>query len=340
MTQKDEIIIAAFNCFVVPQAILSVNAKPIFIDINEKFQIDINELQHSINDKTKCIIVPVHDGFINDFSAIYELAKKRNIKVLIDAAHCMPTKKIFDYFCNNQVRVDGIVFSFSHSKNFSLMCGGMLYISDYRLSVTMQNVANATFVKANGFIEIIRVMNLFLWSVLAKYPLFDVLIRLFQRIFVLPEITKKELTGVVSKDNNNQRILKYKLALLIRNIDYFEDWVELRRRNYNFYKKFLQSSQVKIPNLDNEFSTPLHCPIIYEGNVDELLGNLFSHNIYVDRWFSPQMFPNGNYHATMEYVESNYPVSYEISSKIISLPISPKLSENDIKFVASIINST
>ena len=52
------------------------------------------------------------------------------------------------------------------------------------------------------------------------------------------------------------------------------------------------------------------------------------------------MFPNGNYHATMEYVESNYPVSYEISSKIISLPISPKLSENDIKFVASIINST
>ena len=55
----DEVITQAFTFVATAEAILDVGAKPIFINIDETLNMDPNELENVITEKTKAII-PVH----------------------------------------------------------------------------------------------------------------------------------------------------------------------------------------------------------------------------------------------------------------------------------------
>ena len=61
--------------------------KPVFVDCDERYQIDISKIKKVITKKTK-VILPVHwAGASPDMKKIKNLAKKNNIKILEDA--CM-----------------------------------------------------------------------------------------------------------------------------------------------------------------------------------------------------------------------------------------------------------
>lgn len=68
-------------------AIVAVGARPVFVDIDERYQINANLIEGAITSKTKAIL-PVHWGGTSpDMRAIMELARKYNLKVVEDA--CM-----------------------------------------------------------------------------------------------------------------------------------------------------------------------------------------------------------------------------------------------------------
>jgi perosamine synthetase len=66
---------------------MSVGAKIVFADVDENFNLDANDVERKITDKTK-MIVPVHIGGIPcDMGKIMKLAKKYDLYVMEDAAH-------------------------------------------------------------------------------------------------------------------------------------------------------------------------------------------------------------------------------------------------------------
>lgn len=83
----DEVIIPAASWISTSEAVTSVGAKPIFVDIEEKyFTIDTTLIERAITAKTKAII-PVHlYGHPADMPAIMEIAKKYNLVVIEDCA--------------------------------------------------------------------------------------------------------------------------------------------------------------------------------------------------------------------------------------------------------------
>ena len=86
----DEVITTPFTFFATPEAIASIGAMPVFVDINEKdFNIDPDKIEEKITSKTKAI-VPV-DIFGNpcDIDKINDLAKKHDLKVIDDAAQAL-----------------------------------------------------------------------------------------------------------------------------------------------------------------------------------------------------------------------------------------------------------
>ena len=85
--KNDELLIPTNTFYATVGAAVSLGAKPIFVDVDNRYQISIKDLKKKITKKTKAI-VPVHWGGASpDMFEIMHLAKKFNLHVIEDA--CM-----------------------------------------------------------------------------------------------------------------------------------------------------------------------------------------------------------------------------------------------------------
>lgn len=86
----DEVLIPSFTFVATANAVISVGAKPVFVDIlKENYTIDPNDLKKKITKKSK-IIIPVHlYGNVAYMHEINEIAKTNNIKIIEDAAQSL-----------------------------------------------------------------------------------------------------------------------------------------------------------------------------------------------------------------------------------------------------------
>lgn len=88
----DEVILPTHSWVSTAGAIIAVGAKPVFVDTDEYFTINVNKIEASITNKTK-VIIPVHlYGQACKMSKILEIAKKYKLKIIEDCAQAHLTK--------------------------------------------------------------------------------------------------------------------------------------------------------------------------------------------------------------------------------------------------------
>ena len=81
----DEVIMPAFTFVASFEAVLSVGAVPVLVDIDETLTLDPNAVRAAITPKTKCIM-PVHMcGSMADLGALQQICKEYNLLLLEDA---------------------------------------------------------------------------------------------------------------------------------------------------------------------------------------------------------------------------------------------------------------
>ena len=81
----DEVITTANTFVATVGAIAELGAKPVFVDCNDTFCMDVDLLEAAITDKTKAI-VPVHyTGYMTDMRKLLPIAEKYNLPVIEDA---------------------------------------------------------------------------------------------------------------------------------------------------------------------------------------------------------------------------------------------------------------
>ncbi len=83
--QGDEIITSANTFVATVGAINEIGAKPVFVDCDDTFCIDVDKIEKSITKRTKAII-PVHfSGYISNMKKIIQISKKYKIPIVEDA---------------------------------------------------------------------------------------------------------------------------------------------------------------------------------------------------------------------------------------------------------------
>ena len=84
---EDEVITTGFSFIATVETICLVGAKPIMVDIDPKtYNIDINQIEKAITNKTKAIVPVSLYGQPANMDEINAIAKKHNLKVIEDAA--------------------------------------------------------------------------------------------------------------------------------------------------------------------------------------------------------------------------------------------------------------
>jgi dTDP-4-amino-4,6-dideoxygalactose transaminase len=83
----DEVIIPAYTFFATAGTVMSVGAKPVFVDVDPlTYQIDVTKIKPAITSRTKAII-PVHlYGHPSEINPILAVARENNLKVIEDNA--------------------------------------------------------------------------------------------------------------------------------------------------------------------------------------------------------------------------------------------------------------
>jgi dTDP-4-amino-4,6-dideoxygalactose transaminase len=125
----DEVIVPAYTFFATAGAVLSVGARPVFVDVFENsYLMDYSQIERAITSKTKALI-PVHlYGLPADMAEIMAIAEKHRLIVIEDNAQAFGAQ-----YKNNKTASIGHVscLSFFPSKNLGgYGDGGMLVTNE------------------------------------------------------------------------------------------------------------------------------------------------------------------------------------------------------------------
>ena len=126
--EGDEVITTPISWVATSNVILSVGAKPVFVDIDPVTRnIDLNKVSAAITPKTRAIMPVYLAGLPVDMDQLYALAKQHNLRVIEDAAQAFGSqwqgKRIGSFG-------DLVSFSFQANKNLTTVEGGCLVLNN------------------------------------------------------------------------------------------------------------------------------------------------------------------------------------------------------------------
>jgi len=238
--KNDEVITVCNSFFATAGAIVACGAKPVFVDSDDRYQIDIDGIQKKITKKTKAIL-PVHWGGASpDMEKIMKIARKNNLKVVEDA--CMGIgAKIKNKNPGSFGEVNAL--SMHPLKSLNVMGdGGMVVTNNDRIALWLKKYRN------HGMIDRDHISN---WGVN---------MRLQPLQAAVAKIELKRVNKIVKKRNENARILDE----LLSKIKYVKtpERKKFHQETFALYMaRFKKRDELKSYLIKNGIDVKIHYPI-------------------------------------------------------------------------------
>lgn len=142
-----EVIVPAFMWVATVAAVVQLNAIPVLCEIDDSFSMDPVDLPKKVTERTK-LIVPIHmAGVPCDMAAIMAVASKQGVAVLEDCAQCnggaYKGQKVGRFG-------DMGIFSLQLNKNMTCGEGGLLITDDERLFTKAFSAHDMGLVRVDG----------------------------------------------------------------------------------------------------------------------------------------------------------------------------------------------
>lgn len=147
-----EIITTPFSYVATTSSIVWEGCKPVFVDINpDTLNIDETKIESAITADTTAILATHVYGNSCNIDAIEKIAKKHQLKVVYDAAHCFGTKykgkSVFEFG-------DVVTTSFHATKLFHTIEGGAVFTNSAELLRKMSLLRNFGHTSTESFGDI------------------------------------------------------------------------------------------------------------------------------------------------------------------------------------------
>jgi len=307
LKEGDEVITTPMTFGATANAILHSRAKPVFVDITlPSMNINPENIEAQITDKTKAI-VPVHfAGRPCDMKSIKEIAQKHQLIIIEDAAHALEAT-----YHGQKVGTIGdlTVFSFYVTKNLVTGEGGM---------ITTGNGAYADMIQTYA----LHGMSKGAWK---RYS--DEGFKHYRIVY----------------PGFKYNMMDIQAALGIHQLSKTEIYLKRREEIWHRYDDAFQNLPINIPPPPEENTT--HARHLYTIllRLDELTADrdtiqqaLYEENIGTGIHFiSLHLHPY--YQETFGYKRSDYPNATYVSDRTISLPLSAKLTDEDVTDVINAV---
>jgi UDP-4-amino-4,6-dideoxy-N-acetyl-beta-L-altrosamine transaminase len=298
----DEVIVSPMTFAASANCILYCGGKPIFADIDPiTYNIDPKEIEKKITDRTKAIIPVDYTGQSVDMDAIKDISNKHNLIVIEDAAHALGSeykgKKVGS-------QADLIEFSFHPVKPITTGEGGLVTTNNEALYNKMLQF------RTHG---ITRDSNV-----------------LFHNEG--PWYYEQRLLGF------NYRITDIQSALGISQMLRIDDFIRRRREIVRRYQEAFQKvKEIILPYEPTYSNSGCHLyvirmrPELLKATRKEIFEALYAENIGVNVHYIPVYYHP--YYKELGYEKGLCPNAEKLYEEIITLPLFPALTDEDIEDV-------
>lgn len=325
--KNDEVVLQAFTCVVVPNAIIATGAKPIYSDINDSLVIDPDDIEKKITKKTKAIIIQHTFGIPTDMHAVMKIAKEYNLFVIEDVAHT-----IGGNYKEKKLGTFGIasIFSFGRDKAFSSVFGGMVITADKELGKKL-----LAFQKKLPFPSKVWVIQQLFYPLTCAFILNFYYVFLIGKIihFLLRKINffsfpvdKQEREGKFSS-LNVKRFPNSLASLAFLQLNKLDKYNQKRKNFVQQYLRQLKDIPVAFPYNGNE--SLMRFPVLVDDKT-KVKNYFFRKGIYIGDWYNQAIDPVDINLASIFYESGMCPKAEHIAKHIINLPTNPTLKEKDI----------
>ncbi len=326
--QGDEVILPAFTCVVVPNAIIYLGAKPIYVDIDPAtFNVNIDLIEAKITSKTKAIIAQNTFGLSDNVDAIISLAKKHSLYTIEDCTHGFGG--MYKGRKNGTI-ADASFFSSQWNKPFSTGIGGFAVVKNERLIQKMLDLEKLAVkpswleTKFLGLLLFIRNKLLFpsvYWNAIRLYRF------LSENNLVIGSSQGEELERPDLPRNFLKRMSDIQASTGIVEMAKIENFTEHRLDLAKRYEKYLLNLGIK-PTYDASVKDHIYLkyPILVR-NRKKFLANARVQQIEIGDWFLSPIHPIEK-HYRYWYYEYGQNVNAEIVSRhIVNLPTARNIDE-------------
>ncbi|MFA5359487.1 MAG: aminotransferase class I/II-fold pyridoxal phosphate-dependent enzyme [Patescibacteria group bacterium] len=358
--EGDEVLMQAYTCVVVVNAIKFTGAKPIFIDINNTFNIDPADLEKRITPKTKILIIQHTFGLPANLDYLLAIAAKHNIKVIEDCAHSLGARyngKLTGTFGHIGM------LSFGSDKIISCVRGGALITNDNEIGNKIKQLS----------LELAKPKLGKTLQHLMHYPIFYIskpIYHLFIGKFILMLAKKLNVFNkiIYKKEKTGEQVNFYpaKLAnslahILCEQINEIDELNAHRQTIAKYYSEHLschsdserseeeESLQPAIKTVkgflanarnDNSNNTCafLRYPLLTK-NPKELLTYAKKQGIILGDWYSCVIAPCDSEINKTGYHAGDCPNAERLAAESVNLPTDRHITEKQAEKIIKIINS-
>ena len=337
--EGDEIIIPAFTCVVVPNAILYLGAIPVYVEIDpETYNMAIEKLELAITIKTKVIICQNTFGLSSNIEKIIRLSKKHNLFTIEDCTHGFGG--YYDGKPNGSY-CDAAFYSTQWNKPFSTGIGGFLVVNKEALVDKVRKL-NHEKVKSTYLDNIILAALLLFRRYFVNRFTYYSFIKIYRFLsdhnLIIGSSQGDEISDVEIPHNYFKDISFIQIKAGIRRLKKLENVNLLRKENALAYSQFLKAKNKTYVNekfFDNHLF--LKYPVIVKDR--KLVFSLAQKaKITLGDWFTSPLYPvKGNLYP-WKYDPNLYPLSVQISKKIMNLPTDVEDNSKVIRFLTDNID--
>jgi perosamine synthetase len=328
ITAGDEVIIPAFTCVVVPNAIIYLGAKPIYVDIDPAtYNMDITKLATAITSKTKVIIAQNTFGLSPDINAIEALVGKSEISIIEDCTHGMG-----GYYKgkSNGTILKASFFSTQWNKPYSTGIGGMAYINDEALAkkISMyEQEAIQPSLKDNVSLRTLIWVRANLITPATYWTAVNMYRWLSHRKIVTGSSQGEELEKPLMPLEFFKGMSKTQARVGIAAILKMDKAIAHQRKIASAYDKFFIKHQLSPPTIHQDyFHTYLKYPILVRDRA-QFMERANQQKIELGEWFNSPIHPIIKDFDAWQYTWGNHPVAETISSQIVNLPTGININE-------------
>lgn len=322
----DEVLVQAFTCVAVPNSVLWAGAKPVFVDIDDSFNLDPQDLEKKITSKTKAIVVQHTFGIPAQIDELVALAQKHNLILIEDCAHSLGATYLSAQAGKGKkigTLGDAAFFSFGRDKVVSSVWGGAATISKKHKvqSEKLENYQKKIPMPGNFWI-FGQLMHPIAFSIILT--LYDVIIGkvllvLLQKLRLLSlPVYKEEKVG--GKPNDFPAKYPNALAkLLIHQLAKLDTYNRTRKHTASYYWNSLQSHKGITATTLLGGAMYLRYPILVD-KPKEIIAHLKQRGILLGNWYHHVIDPTDVSLKEIGYIGGSCPKAEYIAAHIVNLP--------------------
>jgi len=318
----DEVVLPAFTCVVVPNAILYLGATPIYVDINPTVLCcSAEQIEQVLTQKTKVILIQNMLGLSFEVEEIVSLAKARGIYTIEDCTHGFGGKHQGVF---NGLRSDASFFSSQWNKPFSTGIGGMLLVNNRDLLQSV-NQLNSHLIKPSTKDQFILFILIWARTYLLKGFTYWTFIRMYRWLskkgVVVGSSSASELEGIHMPKDYFKGMSTVQCRTGIKALSTLNQVISQRKiSGVSVHEWLANQSKTTVPAEHLAHHAFLKYPILVKDRA-LFLQHAEKEKIPLGDWFISPLHPVLDSLEPWGLEVSNFPNAVYISKHIVNLPL-------------------